>query len=134
MADTTAAAELTLLDALFDAFNRHDVDGIMAFFADDCVFDAAAGPEAHGMRHMGRDAVSAAFAQVWATFPDARWADTRHTIADDLGVSEWTFIGTCVDGVRIEVEGCDLFTFRNGRIVRKRAFRKQRPLLAPDRR
>lgn len=134
MADITAAAELALLNALFDAFNRHDVDGVMAFFADDCVFDAAAGPEVHGARHVGRGAVSTAFAQVWATFPDARWADTRHIVLGDLGVSEWTFIGTRADGAHIEAEGCDLFTFRNGRIVRKRAFRKQRPLLAPGRR
>lgn len=128
---TNTAALPELLDALFAAFNRHDADGVMAFFADDCVFDAVAGPEAHGTRFTGRDAVRAAFAQVWATFPDARWADTRHTVLGDLAVSEWLFVGTRADGARIEAEGCDLFTFAGGKIARKRAFRKQRPLLEP---
>jgi steroid delta-isomerase-like uncharacterized protein len=131
MANVTAASGTAFLQALFDAFNRHDADGVMSFFADDCVFDAAAGPQVYGTRFEGREAVRAAFAEVWATFPDARWADTHHTVTGDLGVSEWTFIGTRADGARIEAEGCDLFTLADGKIVRKRAFRKQRPLLEP---
>jgi steroid delta-isomerase-like uncharacterized protein len=119
------------LEALFDAFNRHDADAVMTFMTDDCVFEAVAGPEAHGTRFQGRDAVHAAFAEVWATFRDARWDVARHTVAEDLGVSEWVFTGTRADGARIEAEGCDLFTFRDGKIALKRAFRKQRPLLEP---
>ena len=32
----------TLLDAITDAYNRNDIDAVMAFFADDAVFDHAA--------------------------------------------------------------------------------------------
>ena len=131
MPEVGATVTPALLEELFDAFNRHDVDGIMAFFSNDCVFDAVAGPQVYGTRYEGRGAVGAAFAEVWATFPDARWADTRHTVSGDLGISEWTFVGTRADGARLEAEGCDLFTFANGKIVLKRAFRKQRPLLEP---
>ncbi len=88
-----------------------------------------AGPEAHGIRMQGRDAVREAFAEVWQAFPDAHWETARHTVTGDLGVSEWTFRGTRRDGARIEAEGCDLFTFRDGKIALKRAFRKQRPLI-----
>lgn len=132
MSNTRATATPTLLQELFDAFNRHDVDGVMAFFSNDCVFDAVAGPQVYGTRFEGRDAVGAAFAEVWATFADARWADTHHTVSGDQGISEWTFVGTRADGARIEAEGCDLFTFAGDKIVRKRAFRKQRPLLEPS--
>jgi ketosteroid isomerase-like protein len=45
----------------------------------------------------------------------------------DRGVSEWTFTGTSKDGTRVEVSGCDLFTFRNGKIAVKNSFRKNRP-------
>ena len=131
MPEARAAATPALLEALFDAFNRHDVDAVMSFMTDDCTFDGAAGPEVHGVRYQGRDAVRAAFADVWATFRDARWDDTRHTVTQDLGVSEWIFSGTRADGARVEAEGCDLFTFRDGKIALKRAFRKQRPLLEP---
>ena len=46
------------LAALFDAFNRHDIDAVMAYFAEDCVFDAVAGPEAYGTRHEGSAAIA----------------------------------------------------------------------------
>ena len=52
-------------------------------------------------------------------------------MSGDFGVSEWIFTGTRADGARIEAEGCDLFTFQDGKIAVKRAFRKQRPLLEP---
>ena len=44
--------------------------------------------------------------------------------AGDRGVSEWTFTGTRSDGTRVEVNGCDLLTFRDGKIAVKNAFRK----------
>ena len=58
-------------------------------------------------------------------------AKGEHFADGDRGVSEWTFRGTAADGSRIEAEGCDLFTFENGKIVRKQAFRKNRPVLQP---
>ncbi len=44
----------------------------------------------------------------------------------DRGVSEWRFRGTTADGKRVEVDGCDLFTFAGGRIARKRSYFKTR--------
>ena len=35
-------------------------------------------------------------------------------MAGDRGASEWTLTGTTTDGVRLEVRGCDLWTFRDG--------------------
>lgn len=129
MSDANAEVTSELLQKLFDAFNRHDLEGVMACMTDDCVFEAAAGPEAHGARFTGRDAVGAAFAQVWKTFPDVRWANDTHFVSDGLGLSQWTLTGTRDDGARIEADGCDLFTFRDGKVASKKAFRKDRPLL-----
>lgn len=119
------------LQAFTDAWNRHDIDALMSFMTDDCIFEAAAGPDACGTRYEGREAVRAAFAQAWKTFPDAQWANGRHYVAGDRGVSEWTFIGTRADATRIEANGVDLFTFRDGKIAVKNAFRKERPPVAP---
>ncbi len=118
-----------MLAAYSEAFNRHDVDALLAAMTEDCVFDTAGGAAVHGTRHAGKAAVGAAFAQVWATFPDAHWGEGRHFVQGDRGVSEWVFTGTRADGKRVEAEGCDLFTFRGGKIAVKRAFRKERPLL-----
>jgi steroid delta-isomerase-like uncharacterized protein len=118
------------LQAFSDAWNRHDLDALMSFMTDDCVFETAAGPERCGTRHSGRQAVRRAFEQAWLTFPDAQWRNGRHFVQGDRGVSEWTFTGTKADGTRVEADGCDIFTFRDGRIAVKNAFRKDRPALA----
>ena len=94
---------------------------------EDGVFEASAGDRVNGERHEGQPAVRAAFETVFAQYPDARWAHARHFVAGDRGVSEWTFTGTMRDGRRVEVNGCDLLTFRNGKIAVKNSFRKNRP-------
>ena len=124
-------SDAKLLQELFDAFNRHDLDGVLACMTEDCVFEGAAGPEAYGARFTGHEAVGAAFAGVWKTFPDVKWANDVHFAADGLGVSQWTLVGTREDGVRIEADGVDLFTFRDGKVATKKAFRKDRPLIEP---
>ncbi|MFK4825983.1 nuclear transport factor 2 family protein [Paenochrobactrum sp. BZR 588] len=131
MADIISKNTLTAADfaALFDAFNRHDIDGIMAFFSPDCVFDALGGAEVYGTRFIGTEAIAKAFSGVWAAMPDASWGGHSHFVHDGRAVSEWTFRGTQADGARVEAEGCDLFTVRDGKIIRKQAFRKNRPLL-----
>jgi steroid delta-isomerase-like uncharacterized protein len=120
---------LQLLDRFAEAWNRHDLDALMSMMTDDCVFEASAGPQVDGERSEGIAAVRAAYAAVFDTFPDAHWANARHFVAGHRGVSEWTFSGTHRDGRRVEVTGCDLFTFREGRIAIKNSFRKNRPAL-----
>jgi len=119
-----------LLDEFGQAFNRHDLDALMSMMTDDCVFDAFAGASVVGERHVGSRAVRAAFAGVFAQFPNAQWRDARHFVAGDRAVSEWTFTGTRQDGTRIEVRGCDVFTLRDGKIAIKDSFRKNRPPLS----
>ena len=116
----------SFLQAFADAWNRHDIDALMSFMTDDCVFEASAGPEVCGTRCAGREAVRAGFAEVWATYPDAHWGVARHFVHGERGVSEWTFTGTRADGARVEVNGCDVFTFRDGRISLKNSYRKNR--------
>jgi uncharacterized protein (TIGR02246 family) len=118
-----------LLTAFADAWNRHDVDGLMSMMTADGVFQASGGNDVDGERHEGQQAVRAAYAAVFAQYPDARWGNARHFVKGDRGVSEWTFTGTLKDGKRVEVTGCDLFTFRNGKIAIKNSFRKNRPPL-----
>jgi ketosteroid isomerase-like protein len=115
------------LQAFADAWNRHDVDALMSMMTADCVFEASGGNAVDGERHDGQQAVRAAYAAVFEQYPDAHWGNTRHFVTGDRGVSEWTFTGTLKDGKRVEVTGCDVFTFRNGKIAIKNSFRKNRP-------
>jgi steroid delta-isomerase-like uncharacterized protein len=120
---------LELLEGFADAWNRHDLDALMAMMTDDCVFEASAGPRVDGQRSEGKQAVRAAYAAVFEAFPDAHWANARHFIAGNRGVSEWTFTGTHNDRRRVEVNGCDLFTFDDGKIAIKNSYRKNRPAI-----
>lgn len=120
------AVTLKLLDAFAAAWNRHDADGLMACMAPECVFEAAAGKEVAGTRHVGRDAVRKAYLAVFDAYADARWNNARHFVAGDRAVSEWTFTGTTKDGTKVEVNGCDIFTLKGGKIAVKNSYRKQR--------
>ncbi len=130
MAEFTDHDKLALLQAFADAWNRHDLDALMACMTDDCAFEASAGSAVCGTRYDGREAVRAGFAEVWATFPDAHWGGARHFVCGDRAVSEWTFTGTRADGMRVEVNGCDIFTLRGDRIAVKNSYRKNRPPVA----
>jgi hypothetical protein len=110
-----SSARHQLLVTLFEAFNRHDADGVMACMTDDIVFDTAVGAEMYGNRISG--------------MPDVSWTCTSHSVFGDRGLSEWIFRGTAANGTRIEAEGCDLFTFKGDKLSRKSAFRKDRPAL-----
>ena len=131
MAAKAQEVSIGFLQAFADAWNRHDLDGLMSFMTDDCVFESSAGDSVCGTRFEGRVAVRAAFARAWESLPDARWADARHFVCGERGVSEWVFSGTQADGRRVEVNGCDVFTFRDGKIAIKNSYRKHRPLMLP---
>jgi ketosteroid isomerase-like protein len=119
---------LELLIRHTEAWNRHDLDRLMELFDDDCVFEASGGEEVCGTRYQGHDKVRGAFAEVLESMSDANWGNGRHyTIAPDYGVSEWTLTGTLPDGRRLEVNGCDFLTVRDGKILAKNSYRKQRP-------
>ncbi|WP_255435265.1 nuclear transport factor 2 family protein [Rhodoferax sp. BLA1] len=115
------------LAAFSHAWNQHDVEALMSFMTEDCVFETAAGPEAFGSRHVGSEAVRRAFAAAWQAVPDAQWLNGQHFVQGDFGVSQWTFVGTGLDGSRIETDGVDVFAFKDGKIQSKKAFRKARP-------
>ena len=126
MAQSKKNVTVDFLQSFADAFNAHDVKAIMSHLTEDCVFEASAGPDVDGEKFSGQQQVKKAFEDVFATFPDAHWGTARHFIQGDRGFSEWIFTGTKADGTKVEVTGCDLFTFKNGKIAIKNSYRKNR--------
>ncbi|HEX7388272.1 MAG TPA: nuclear transport factor 2 family protein [Castellaniella sp.] len=120
---------LATLEAFGAAWNRHDIDALMSAMHEDCIFEGVAGAEVYGTRHQGLVAVRKAFESAWQTIPDAAWRNARCWVSGDRGVMESTFTGTAADGSRIEANMVDLLVFKDGKIVLKNAFRKQRPHL-----
>lgn len=114
-----------LVRAFLDAFNRHDLDAILEFFADDCVVFMPRGEGPRGDRYEGKAEVRAGLAKRFEGLPDVHYGDDRHWVCgEDFAVSEWTLTGTPPSGARIEVRGCDLLELSDGKIIRKDSFWK----------
>ncbi len=109
------------LKQLCDAFNAHDLDRVMSHFADDCVLEMPRGDRPWGARYEGRDNVRRALAGRFEGLPDVHYGGERHFVDEsaDTGISKWILTGTRRDGQRIEVWGCDFYTFRSGKVIRK---------------
>jgi len=112
------------LKQILEAFNRHDLDAIMEYFSDDCSFDFPRGTEPWGQRFIGKEQVREALAGRFKGIPDVHYGEDRHWVSGDMGVSEWTLTGTTTSGVSLKLRGCDLWEFRNGKIIRKDSYWK----------
>jgi ketosteroid isomerase-like protein len=114
------------LVGLCDAFNAHDLDRIMTFFADDCVLEMPRGPHAWGARHQGKQAVREALAARLPGHPDVPYADEEHFVDADqqTGMSKWLLTGTTREGKRLQVRGCDFYSFRGEQVIRKDSYWK----------
>ena len=120
-----SSAMLAILKQLLDAFNRHDLDAIMTFFADDCTLEMPRGPDPWGRRFTGKAQVREGLASRFAGIPDVHYGDAHHwACGDDFGASEWTLTGTTTAGTPVNVRGTDHYTFRDGKIVRKDSYWK----------
>jgi ketosteroid isomerase-like protein len=117
---------MRMLREITTAFDDHDLERIMVHFADDAVFEAPRGADPWGTRFVGPEEISAGFAARFAGIPDIRYQGDEHFVDGDRGASEWTLSGTTTEGQRIEVRGCDLWTFRDGKVVKKDSYWKIR--------
>ena len=120
----TGGATVERLEAIGDAFNRHDVDAIIGYFAEDGMFDNAMGPDIHGQRYVGKDTLRAFFSGLMARCPDIQWHPIDNRIDGNKGFSEWRRQCTLPDGRKQDWLGLDIFTFRDGKVTRKDTYFK----------
>ena len=85
--------------------------------AGDASYRSAQTWAAHGTRASRRS---------WRCSPTVNGPTRTTSSRGERGVTQWTFVATMPDGSRADVDGCDLFTFRNGKIAVKNSFRKNR--------
>jgi ketosteroid isomerase-like protein len=119
-----AAPSEEILRRLVSALNRRDLDAAMSFFADDCVFETPRGRRPWGRRLRGIENVRQAFGAQIGRIPDARYVEDEHLVCGNHGYSEWTLIGTKPNGEAVEFRGCDVWEFREGKIVRRSSYWK----------
>jgi hypothetical protein len=119
-----ATPTLALMKEINAAFNSRDVDRIMTFFADDCTFLMARGPEAVGRRVHGKEAVRRVLADRFAVIPDMRWDHVDGFVCGNRAVSVWMVTGRGKDGERVNYRGCDIYEFRGDKILNKDTYWK----------
>jgi ketosteroid isomerase-like protein len=116
--DDLSASTAAAVERFNSAFNRHDVDGVMAAMTDDCVFENT-GPAPDGERYSGAAAVRAFWMRFFDSNPLANFASEEQFTAGDRSVVRWRY-----DWGSGHVRGVDIFRVRDGRVSEKLCYVK----------
>lgn len=106
-----------------EAFNRHDVEGMMRLMGDDCVFENTS-PAPDGTVYSGREAVT----QFWQDF--FRESPKAHIEIEEIFgygircVMRWKYSWVDVTGNKGHVRGVDIFQLKDGLISQKLSYVK----------
>src|SRR5947209_16365978 len=100
-----------MVDRLTQATNDHDLEGLVACFAEDYENETPVHP---GRSFRGRDQVRRNWEQIFAFVPDLRAEVTRSTIDGESAWTEWEMTGTRRDGTAHQMRGVVLFGVRDG--------------------
>ena len=116
----------TLLDAITDAYNRNDIDAVMSFFAKDAVFDHASGPDINGTRFEGLETIRVIFQGLFNNVESVQWTPIETRISGDKAYCEFHRIAKLKSGEVQDFLSIDVLTFRDGLIIHKDTFYKNR--------
>jgi len=116
--DEETASTLAAVARFNAAFDRHDVDGVMAASTEDCIFENT-GPAPDGERYAGAAAVRGFWQRFFQSNPRAKFEVEEQFAAGDRCVVRWRY--DWADG---HVRGIDVFRVHNGRIAEKLAYVK----------
>jgi steroid delta-isomerase-like uncharacterized protein len=111
----SADALRDLIDRYNEAWNRQDVDAIVAMHTPDMVFhNHTAGERVEG------DAVRGHIAGIFANWPGMTFSSRSLYVRDGLVVQEWTAAGTHAESGRSATwDGMDILPTRDGKFARK---------------
>ena len=121
--DPTTSATLEAVRRFNEAFDRHDVDGIMAAMTEDCLFENT-WPAPDGERYAGQAAVRGFWDRFFRSSPSARFSIEEIFAAGDRCAVRWRYDWTETDGRPGNVRGVDLFRVRDGKVAEKRSYVK----------
>ena len=120
--------ELTrkMVDAVGDAFNANDIDKVMQYFAPNAIFDHAVGAEEHGVRFKGADVIRGVFSGLFEKVENVHWETLACGIVANKAYCEYRRTAKHKDGTTEEYLSVDILTFKDGLIVHKDTYFKQR--------
>jgi ketosteroid isomerase-like protein len=116
--DEQTQSTLAAIARFNEAFDQHDVDGVMAAMTEDCVFENT-GPAPDGQRYEGTAAVHTFWKEFFDANPQAKFVAEEQFAGGDRCVVRWRY--EWGDG---HVRGIDVFRVRDGRVAEKLAYVK----------
>lgn len=116
------AGALAVVNQFCEAFDRGDVNAVMALMTEDCVFESTY-PAPDGERHSGQSAVRKYWEHFFATTEDPRFENEEMFESGDRVVSRWRFSWGGADGGG-HVRGIDAYRVRDGKVAEKLAYVK----------
>ena len=115
---------LAVITEVCDAFNRHDVEGILQHFTDDADWLPLAGHATGRRSRAGDGGHPRHAARRFRTIPDMAWEIHSHWVGGNRGCSEWTVSGTETNG-KIKWLGIDVWELNDdGKVVTKDTYWK----------
>ena len=115
-----------LLDAIMDAYNKNDIAAVMSFFAEDAVFDHAAGPNINGTRFEGLETIRGIFQGLFNNVESVQWTPIDTRISGDKAYCKFHRIAKLKSGEVQDFLSIDILTFRDGLIIHKDTYYKNR--------
>ena len=103
-----------VVERLLAAINAHDLEAMVACFADDYVNEWPAHPQ-RGFR--GNQQVRSNWSQIFAGVPDLRARLPRMVVDGDTVWAEWDLSGTRRDGAAHLLRGVSIFGVAEGRLA-----------------
>lgn len=113
----------TVVSHFNDAFNRYDVDAIMALMTSDCVFENTS-PAPDGERYEGQEAVRGFWTQMFTSTPEANFETEEMIATEDRCIVRWRYTYATPDGTQGHIRGVDIFRTRDGKVAEKLAYVK----------
>ena len=115
-----------LIDAVGDAFNANNIDAVMEYFASDATFDHAVGSDAHGVRFEGADVIRGVFAGLFEKVENVHWETLDCALTARKAYCEYRRTAQHKDGTIEDYLSVDILTFKDGLIIHKDTYYKQR--------
>jgi ketosteroid isomerase-like protein len=126
MPTATDAPTLAELTEVIAAYNNHNVDAIVDSFTEDGVFELSRGPDPWGTRLSGQKQIGDFLRERFRVMTDMQWETLDLWIAGNRAVLEFLVTGTGKDGKPIKAHGCDLWTFKGKKVLRKDTYWKSK--------
>jgi ketosteroid isomerase-like protein len=122
-ADAPRTATIAAVQRFNEAFNRHDVDAVMATMTRDCVFENT-WPAPDGERYEGWEAVRSFWEKFFRSSPEASFQTEEIFAGGDRCVVRWRYDWVEKDGKPGHVRGVDVIRLRDGKVAEKLSYVK----------